>query len=157
MHKNVATKVSRGRKKSIAAINKAINILEPRFEIIVHKLVWRATDCGHKIQYKWFGPLYIEQVYTHLIYSASKFNGTDQQHVHGTRLIRYSPKLEASEVPKEIVDFADHTAAKFKPLQAFSISPRMPTKQLLCVSAGMGIKINDTEHSTMRSTCTKTF
>lgn len=63
-------------------------------------LVRRAVYRGHKLQYKRIGPLRIEQVHSPLVYSVAKFNGTDQQRVHATRLIRYNAQLEEAEVRK---------------------------------------------------------
>ena len=75
LHKDVSEKVSRRRRKAIAAHNKATNIVEPRFEICDFVLVRRAVDRGHKLQYKWVGPLRIEQVHSPLVYTVAKFNG----------------------------------------------------------------------------------
>lgn len=119
LHKDVAAKVSNRRKKAISAHNKSTNIIEPKFEIGDFVLVRRAVDRGHKLQYKWFGPLRVEQVHSPLVYSVAKFNGTDLQRVHATRLIRYRPKLEGTNVPQDILDLADHTTAKFETIGSF--------------------------------------
>lgn len=71
------------------------------------------------IQYKWFGPLRVVEVYSHLVYSLAKFNGKDSQRIISTRLICYCPKLGASQVSKEMLELADHTTAKYEAIDSF--------------------------------------
>lgn len=112
MYKDVAANVSHRRKKAVAAHNKAINIVGLRFEIRNHVLARRAADRKHKLQYKWFDPPCNEQAHSPFVYSVAKFNSTEQQRVHATRVIRYYPKLQSSKKPKETMDLADHTTTK---------------------------------------------
>lgn len=87
IHKDVSEKVSHRRKTGIASHKKSTNVVEPRFEVGDFVLVRRAFDRGHKLQYKWFGLLHIDQVHSPLFYSVAKFIGTDSQRVHVTCLI----------------------------------------------------------------------
>lgn len=119
MHKDVSEKVTNRRKKAVATHNKATNIVEPKFELGDIVLVRRAVDRGHKLQFKWYGPLRIDKVYSSLVYGVCKFDGSHSQRVHATRLIRYSAPDENAQVPTEVLELADHTTAKFETIESF--------------------------------------
>lgn len=116
---DASEKVSNRRKKEIGAHSKATNVVEPRFEVIDFALVRRAVDRGHELLYKGFKTLRTEQVHSPLVYSIAKFSETASEKFYATRMIRYSPKLEDTVVPKEILELADHTNVEFETNDSF--------------------------------------
>lgn len=114
IHKDVERSVSLRRDSAITAHNKATNIIQPQFTTGEFVLVRRATDRGHKLQFRWFGPCRITAVHSPVVYGVSPLRGGKTDKVHCARLIRYRDSLLGEPVPQDMLDLADHTETRFE-------------------------------------------
>lgn len=114
MHKEVSYLVSKRRERAIAAHNKATNIVSPAFEVGDLVLVRRATDRGHKLRFRWYGPCRISASHSSLVYSVESLSRDKYERVHCARLIKYRDSLLGKPVPKEIMDLAARTESKYE-------------------------------------------
>lgn len=119
LHKDVTELVKHCPEKAVAAHNEWTSIVKPRFEIGIYVLLHRAVNRGHKLRYKWFPPLQIEQVPSPHAYSVAQFNDTNVRRVHAIRLIWHCSSLERAVLPQEILELADQTTAKFETVDRF--------------------------------------
>lgn len=99
MHKDLKRSVFLCREIAINAHNKATNIIQPQFTISDFVLFRRATDRGHKIQFRWFGPCRITAVYSPLVYGASPLRDGKTDRFHCARPITYKDSLLGKPVP----------------------------------------------------------
>lgn len=76
MHKDVENGVNARRARPIRNHNKATNIVTPTFSVGDFVLVRRATDRGHKLNFKWIGTCRITSVHGQLIYGSQLYQVT---------------------------------------------------------------------------------
>lgn len=119
MHKDVSVRVENNRKKSLAAHNKATNIVEPKFYVGDLVLYCRPGPSRHKLSFRWRGPMRITQIHGPVVYSIVDLHGNNPSRVHATRLIRYSSKLDNQEVPADVLALADHSTAQYETIDSF--------------------------------------
>lgn len=114
MHKEVQASVSTRRDKAVEKHNRATNIVTPSFSIGDFVLVRQATDRGHKLRFKWFGPCRITAVHGPLVYGVTSLSTRGTQRVHAARLIKYNDSLNGAEVPQEVINLADNSESRYE-------------------------------------------
>lgn len=118
VHKDVSEAVSTRRKRAIAAHNKATNIITPSFDVGDFVLVRRSNDIGHKLRFKWFGPCRITAVYSSLVYGVTSLHGGKTERIHCARLLKYRDSLLGQEVPKDMLQLAETTEARYEVVES---------------------------------------
>lgn len=114
-HEDIRTKVKNRRKKSMASHNKATKTIKPTCQNGEIVFVHCAVEQGLKLQYKWYGPLQIEQMHSPLVAS-------NLERVHPTHLICSSVALEGAIMKEMDLYLADQLAAKFENVHHFTNS-----------------------------------
>lgn len=69
MHKDVHSLVNKLREQAITKHNVKTNLVAPSFSVGDFVPVRKATDRGHKLRFKWFGPCRVTAVHGLLVYS----------------------------------------------------------------------------------------
>ena len=100
MHKDVQEKINKKRLSEIQRHNNNTNIVSPSFNIGDFVIVRRATDKGHKLQFKWTGPAVITAVHGKLVYGVTPLTNDKEERVHSARLLPYQDQLLDTTVPK---------------------------------------------------------
>ena len=93
VHKDVRHAVSLRCERAIAAHNKAPNIISLFFTVGDFFLVRRAIDCGHKLQFRWFGPCRVTSVHGDLVYGVTPLRGGKTGRFYCARLLKYRDTL----------------------------------------------------------------
>lgn len=114
IHKDVERSVSLRRDSAITAHNKAENIIQPQFITGDFVLVRRATNQGHKLQFRWFVPCRITAAHSPLFYGVSPLRGGTTDKDHCTRLLNYRDSLLGEPVPQKMLDLTDRTETQFE-------------------------------------------
>lgn len=96
------------------AHNKATNRIQPHFSAGDFVLVRRATDRGHKLPFRWFGPCLITVIYSPVVYGVSPLREIKTDRVHCARLIKYRDSIIGSPVPKEMIELAEATETRYE-------------------------------------------
>lgn len=114
LHKEVAIRTQKRRDNTIAAHNRATNIVTPSFCVGDLVLVRRATDRGHKLQFKWCGPRQVTSVHSPLVYGVTPLRGGSPERIHCARLLKYKDSLLGTTVHPEILELADRTESRYE-------------------------------------------
>ena len=114
LHRNVSTSSQARRERAVEAHNKATNIVAPNFSVGDFVLVRRASDKGHKLKFRWFGPRRITSVHGPLVYGVTPLRGGNAERVHCARLLLYPDSLLGTTVPDEVLDLADRTESRYE-------------------------------------------
>lgn len=114
IHKDVERLVSKRREQAVAKHNLSTNIVLPSFNVGDFVVVRRASDRGHKLRFKWFGPLRITAVHSPLVYSVTSLSNGKTERVHCARILKYDDSLQGSTVPQEMIDIALRTEARYE-------------------------------------------
>jgi len=114
IHKDVQDLVTKRRAQAIDKHNKATNIVSPSFQVGDFVLVRRATDRGHKLRFKWFGPCRVIALHGPLVYSITSLSDSKTERVHAARLIKYKDSLQGTTVPQDMLELADKTESRYE-------------------------------------------
>jgi len=114
VHKDVEHSVSLRRERSIAAHNRATNIVTPSFQIGDFVLVRRANERGHKLRFRWYGPCRVTAVHGSLVYGITPLSGGKPDRVHCARLVKYRDSLLGKPVSQKMLDLAETTQAQYE-------------------------------------------
>lgn len=114
MHKDVAQRVARNRKKHIDEHNRKTNLILPDFKLGDFVLVRKAGKVGHKMSFRWVGPRRVVRALGELVYEVEDLLKGERTTVHAARLLPYRAALRGEEVSPELRNQAEHMEAKFE-------------------------------------------
>lgn len=114
LHKDVHGLVTKRRDQAIAKHNTKTNIVSPSFSVGDFVLVRQASDRGHKLRFKWFGPCRVTAIHGPLVYSVTTLSDSKTDRVHAARLLKYDDALQGKEVPQAMLDLADKTESRYE-------------------------------------------
>lgn len=146
MHKEVSGTVRNRRKVAIATHNEATHIVESKLSVGDFILIRRATDRGHKLSFEWISPMLFDAAHSELVYTVSRFDGSNPQQIHATRMILFSGSLDGTTVPDEVVEFAHRTTARYETIDRLVDLTEDAEKKLM-IRVGWG-GLPDTSDST---------
>lgn len=118
MHKEVAELVRRNRSKQIKAHNRKTKIITPNFSVGDFVLVRRAQDKGHKLSFKWQGPMRVTKIVSPLVYEVTSITANSSNNVHAVRLKLYRSDMDGKEVSQELLSHATHTESHYENVHA---------------------------------------
>ena len=119
MHKDVFERIRGNRAKEIKAHNRKTNLTAPQFEIGDFVLVRRAQDKGHKLSFKWQGPMRITRTINPLVYEVTSLVNNKSANVHAIRIKLYRNDLDGQPVSRDLLSHAVHTEACYEDIHAF--------------------------------------
>ncbi len=105
------------RERANAAHNKATNITALSFAVGDFVLVRRATDGGHKLRFRWFGPCRITSIRGHLLYGITPLRGGKIERVHCARSLKYRDSLLGKQIPQDMLDLAERTESRYEVIE----------------------------------------
>lgn len=83
-------------------------------------MVRRATERGHKLQYRWIGPRRVTKIVSEVVFEVSNLLTNKAEVVHASRLRFFSAAKENSEVPSYFIDHAEHSEAIYDTVEKIS-------------------------------------
>ncbi len=117
IHKDVQHAVTIRRKRAVATHNKATNIIAPSFAVDDFVHIRRATDRGHKLRFRWFGPCRITSVHGQLVYGITPLRGGKTERVQCARLLKYRDSLLGKQIPQDMLDLAEGTESRYEVIE----------------------------------------
>lgn len=114
IHRNVAERSAASRKRQVTAHNRKTNIQPVNFHVGDFVLVRRATNKGHKLQFKWIGPRRIIRVNSDLVFEVEDLITQKRETVHARRLILYRSDLDGSTLHPELLKTVKHLEATYQ-------------------------------------------
>lgn len=117
LHKDVKKRIDSRRLRAIESHNAATNIVTPNFEIGDFVVICKATRPAHKLSFRWCGPRKVVAVKSPAVCVVADLLTQKRETVHAARMKKYCGALDGSEVPEEVLDLADRTAAKYEVVQ----------------------------------------
>lgn len=118
LHKDVNTRIDARRRRAIDAHNAATNIIQPHFEVGDFVIVCKAARPPHKLAFRWSGPRRVVAVKSPAVCVVEDLLTQKRETIHATRMKKYCGKLDGGEVPDEVLDLADRTAAKYEVVES---------------------------------------
>lgn len=114
VYKNVAMRIDIRRQRAIDAQKTATNIITPNFFAEDFFLVFKATRPNHKLSFRWSGPRKLVAVTSSAVCVVEDLSIRKKETIHVTRMKKCDGLIDGQDVPEDVLDPANLTAAKYK-------------------------------------------